>query len=132
MKRSKIVRLDTAVREKLRELYKHQCQECGISIEGYNSQVSHGDSRKLHGVRHDFLNVLLLCGRDHARYSMRPSESQTFLTKHLGLAGYEELKRRSRTLIKTSWLDYDKIRAHIDTWKPGKYPDVSPKPLWEL
>ena len=132
MKTSKIHRLDDLLRERLRKLTKHRCEQCLKIVVGFSSQVSHGFTRKLMGLRWDRLNTLHLCASCHWRYTNDPPMAEQFLRAQLGDVGYDELVRRRRILIKTTWLDYEKIKDYIAQLQLGKYPLVSPTPLWEL
>lgn len=134
MKKADIRKLDTKIRVKLRELCNNKCEECGQFMQGMNSQVSHGYSRRYQGIRWDRLNVLALDAKCHWQYGNNPIEANIFLLKHLGQAGLNELMRRKQSLneLKLYRLDPDKITAYIEQLTLGKYPDVSPIPLWRL
>lgn len=60
-------RLDDLCREVIRARDNNQCQRCGKTIEGSDSQMSHiiakGNGASLR--RFDLLNIVLMCGRCH-------------------------------------------------------------------
>ena len=132
MKTSLDNRLSDLLLAHLRQLTRNRCEECRKLVFGKASQTSHGFTRARKGIKWDRLNVLHLCAGCHFAYGDKPPLAEQFLTKHLGEAGYAELCRRERTIIKTTWLDYEKIKDYIAQLQLGKYPLVSPTPLWEL
>jgi hypothetical protein len=125
-------RLDDKLRAKLRDLTHNRCEECGQSIQGFDSQLSHGITRKVKSLRWDRLNVCLSCAACHFKRQNYPHTVHDTLTRLLGLAGYMELQRRSCHFVQVKRLSYEAIEAYIDRLTAGKYPTVSPVPLWEL
>lgn len=125
-------RLDSLLRDKLRELTKGRCESCGVYVTGFSSQLSHGFTRKIKSLRWDRLNVAHLCASCHWNYTNHPPIAESLLRRLNGHAGYEELLRRWQRKTQVKELDYDLITAYINDLKIGIYPDISTLPLWEL
>jgi|GEM_PF-2143814 len=65
--------LDDIIREIVRVRDDHQCQWCGKTVKGFDSQVSHIVSRKYYAVRWDLLNVILKCASCHFKWHDDPT-----------------------------------------------------------
>ena len=89
-------RLDEICRKVIRERDNNQCQRCGKTIEGSNSQPCHvvakGNGASLR--RFDLLNIFLGCMHCHQWWHNNPTESgKWFANKFPAREGYLEIYR---------------------------------------
>ena len=99
---------DKAFSDAIRTRDNYQCRFCGAVA----TDCAHIVGRREKITRWDADNAITLC-RDHHRYfTDHPDEFEAWISGLIGKAGYDELQRRRRMVLKVNAVRLKDIGAH--------------------
>lgn len=104
VKKISVKQLDTLWSKKIRDKYEGKCAVCGATP----VQAHHIFSRSYKSTRWDLDNGIALCYKHHFFLAhSKFEEFRDFLFEHIGEERYNQLKEKSRLIIKP---EYDLIK----------------------
>ena len=102
---------DAAFSEAIRELYHHECQNCG-SVE--NLQCCHILTRKFGSTRTDPNNAVCLCGTCHANFTQDEFLWADWCIDRWGRAYVDQIRHKARNItVKRNKLYIKDCAAHF-------------------